>query len=136
MLKPDGLFLTRTYIREEGETWTPEKAVQEYRKTGSKKPYYSWALRDMYLAAYDHENDYVVLGNIWVIAKDLHEKGLITDEEMDYHNLMGNEGRTFKLAIFLRKEYEDLVKQYFEIHETFNATEPYCLKLFPLHVLK
>ncbi|MBI4453009.1 class I SAM-dependent methyltransferase [Candidatus Woesearchaeota archaeon] len=133
-LKKEGLFMPRTYIRDKDEHWTGEKVIEEYRKEGSKKPFYTWVIRNFYLSAYDSKKEFVVLKEVWKVVSSLHDKGLLTDEELEIcRNISLN--REFKFHIPLREDLDKMLKQFFFIKEIFFGTEPYLKGKLSLHVL-
>lgn len=133
-MKKDGIFMPRVYIRDKDEHWTGEKVIEEYRKEGSKKPFYTWVIRNFYLALYDTKKDYVVLKDVLAIASSLHDKGLLTDEELEICRNLSLE-REFKFHIPLRDDLNKMLKQFFLIKETFFGTEPYLKGKLSLHLL-
>ncbi len=135
MLKDDGLFIPRTYIRDQDERYTGLKAVKEFREERKGQHIHTAMTRNLFVAAYDFEKDMLVFTNAYKIMKDLHDKKLINDEELDYYNKLSLENREFKFfipeKIYLDKTFLDL----FKIKETFYGEEEYLRDQLPLHVL-
>ncbi|MBS3121759.1 RsmD family RNA methyltransferase [Candidatus Woesearchaeota archaeon] len=134
ILKKEGIFMPRTYIRDKDEHWTGEKVIKEYRKEGSKKPFYTWVIRNFYLSAYDSKKEFVVLKDVWTVITSLHDKSLLTDEELEICELLSLD-REFKFHIPLREELDKMLKEFFTIKEIFFGTELYLKRKLSLHVL-
>lgn len=135
MLKKDGFFMPRTYIRDKDERWTGEEAISQYRKEANGKSLYTWAGRNFYLAAYNFKIDKVVLKDVWDLIKKLHNKGLISDKEIGEYSRLSYEGRELEFFIPVKEELDKIFLKFFNIKEIFNGTEPYLKNKFPLHVL-
>ncbi|MFH1438959.1 MAG: class I SAM-dependent methyltransferase [Candidatus Woesearchaeota archaeon] len=137
MLKPNGLFMPRVHIKEDGERYSPEKAVDEYRKLGNPKPIYNYLMRNMYIAGYDFEQDYVLLDNVYAAGKHAFDKGLLTAEEFEIFDLCDFKDR--KKYLFYIPTRNDIIKflnEYFEIIDTFYGAECQQPEVYPLFVLK
>jgi len=140
LLKEDGLFMPRSFIKEKGERITPEEVIKKYREEGSKKPLFTWIGWDLYVAAYEvaaHKEgrDHIFVKEIWKFLVELHEKKLITDDELAEFNKLSLEDRNFYFYIPVKEELDESLKEKFEIKEIYYATEPYCKNKTTLHVL-
>ncbi len=133
-LKPNGLFMPRTYIRDKDETCTAEEAIKRYRKkTGQRL--YTGSTRDLYLAGYDFEKETVNFRKLWAMLIDLHAQKIVTDEEFeDYKKLSFDTDMHFYMPI--REEFDKLFEEFFTIKEIIHGPEPYLKeRMWPLHVL-
>ncbi len=136
MLKPGGLFLPRTYIRDKSERYTPEGIIKKYREGGNKKPMFSWTVRDIVVSAYNFEEDNAVFKDVGANMELLFQKGLITEEEYeDYKNLSFHD-REFNFYIPLREEFDSLLASFFKLEGIFHGKEAHLKKQLPIHVLK
>ena len=64
MLRDDGLFLPRSYVRDNAEHYTPEKIISEYRGRKQCLSLYTATNRGLYLAAYDFKLDRLFLKDV------------------------------------------------------------------------
>ncbi len=138
MLKKDGMLILRTYVREKGEKITPEQALEIYRKKQRKNKsinFLSYTLRNFHLSAYDFEKDYLVTRDVWKAVKDLHDKGLVSDEELELYRKIDVSNRDFQFFIPLKEWLEDIFSGIFSIAEVYNGTEEYINNQIPMHVL-
>lgn len=135
MLKKDGLFMPRIYIRGKNERYTGEKAIKEYREERKGQGLYSGLGRNLYIAAYDFDKDRNVLKDTWEIVIDLHKKGLLTDEELKEYSKLSLKNREFYFFIPVKEDHEKVLSGFFEIKDIFNATEDYVRGKMPLYVL-
>ncbi|MFH1769925.1 MAG: class I SAM-dependent methyltransferase [archaeon] len=133
LLAENGLLFTRNYIRYEGEEYTPEKAIEEYRREGKDWPFQAGTLRNFSLAGYNFDTQMVMLRDIWKGITRIHDKGLITDEEFkEYVNLsLDREGG---FCIPLKEESEKWHEEFFKEDDVFYATEPWMKKNLPVFV--
>jgi len=137
MLKKDGFFIPRTYIRFQGENITPEEVIKKYEKIKKKYGIIPGSLREFFLSAYDYEKDECTLGGVFIKIKEMCDKGLLTDEELDFfENKLSLKDRDFHFSMPEIKEFEKLALEYFEIVEVFYGTEPYLEDKLPMHVFK
>ncbi|MBT4540828.1 hypothetical protein HOC35_04915 [Candidatus Woesearchaeota archaeon] len=134
LLKQDGFFMPRTYIKEKNEKLTSEEAIKKYREEGSKKPVYTWVGRELYVSSYKEGKDRIILKEIWDEIIRLHENNLLTKDEVDELNQMSYKNRNLFFSMPIREEFDESIKKVFDIKEIFFATEPYSKKLYPLHV--
>lgn len=135
ILKDDGFFMPRTFVREKGETWNAEKVISEYRKEANGKPLYTWTFRHLMMAVYDYNKDFCVFKDIWAEIKKLHEKGIISKKELEEFNNWSMELREFKVYVPEREELDKILRKFFKIKKTFFGTEPYLKSMLPFHVL-
>ncbi len=134
MLKDDGLFLARTYIREKGERYTGEKAIKEYRKIG-KRIGLCGSARNLFLAVYNFRKDYLVFKDVWTLVEDLHARKIITDKELSGYRKFSWEDRNFIFFMPLRKDLEKDLSKFFKINGAFYGLKDYLRKKLPLYVL-
>ncbi|HLD42380.1 MAG TPA: class I SAM-dependent methyltransferase [Candidatus Nanoarchaeia archaeon] len=135
MLKKDGLFMPRTYVRGKNERIDPEKVIKEYRKKRDGSDLYTWLSRDLYLAAYDFKEDVVRFKDIWKVIKKMHDNGLFTDEELKEWRNNSFENREFHFIIPVKEEIEEILSEFFNIKQVFCGTEEYIHETLPLYVL-
>ena len=135
MLKYDGFFMPRTFVREKGETWNAEKVISEYRKEANRKSLYTWTFRPFVMAVYGYNKEFCVFKDVWTEIKKLHEKGLITNKELEEFSKWSMELREFKVYVPEREELDKILKEFFAIKETFFGAEPYLKNMLPFHVL-
>lgn len=135
MLKDDGFFMPRTFVREKGETWDAEKVIKEYRKEADGKPLYTWTFRHLMMAVYNYNTEFCVFKDIWTEIKKLYEKGLIFNKELKEFSNWSMELREFKVYIPEREELDKMFKEFFTIKETFFGIESYLKNMLPFHVL-
>ncbi|MBI4453008.1 hypothetical protein HY636_00015 [Candidatus Woesearchaeota archaeon] len=135
LLKDDGFFMPRTFVRELNERWTGEKVIEEYRKEANGKPLYTWTFRHLVMAVYNYNLGFCVFKDIWTEIKKLHEKGIITSKELEEFSKWSMENREFKVYVPEREELNKMLKQFFTIKETFFGAEPYLKNMLPFHVL-
>jgi hypothetical protein len=137
MLKKEGIFMPRSYIMDKDERLTAEEAVKQYREEGSKKPIYSWLGRDLYLPTQllDMKKGFFMLKDMWLLIIGLHNKGLLTNNELEEFSKLSYENREFRFFLPVLEDFENLLNEFFIIKETFYGTEPYLKNKFPLHVL-
>ncbi len=136
MLKPNGLFLPRLYMRGEEEKIAGEDAVKKYRKHGSKKPIYNHLVRDLYLAAYNFNKDTVLLKDIYSLASNLYKQKLLSDEELSLFDKLGMKDRLFSFYMPTKQVIEEEIKEYFQIVDVFYGAEDDNPELYPLYILK
>lgn len=135
MLKKDGLFMPRTYVRDKGERYNPEQVIKEYREERKGQPLFTGTIRNLNLAAYNFKKDRVIFKDMWKIVKDLHGRGIVSDEELEEYRNFSFENRDFRLFIPLRGELDKALSKFFDIKEIFYGTEEYLKGQLPLHVL-
>lgn len=135
MLKSGGLFLPRTYVRSQEERHTPEGIIKKYRKNGSKKPMFSWTVRDIMLSAYNFEDENLVFKDIWTNMNLLFKKGLITKEELENYRKLSFEKREFNFYFPEKKEFDKLLSNFFKLNGIFHSKKEYAKDNFPIHIL-
>jgi len=135
MLKLDGFFMPRVYVREKGESYTGEKVIKEYKEKRKGQTFYEGTIRNMYLAAYNLKKDMLHLHDVWILVEDLHKKRIINDKELQCYKRMCLKDNTFQFFIPLREALEKSFSTLFEIQEVFHGTEPFLQDKLPLYTL-
>lgn len=135
MLKKDGLFMPRIYVREKGERYTGEEAIREWREERKGQSLFTATERNLLMAVYDFKKDIVVFGDEWEMLKKLRKKGIISDDELEGYRKLALENSKFKFFIPLREELNKALYEFFVIEEIFNGTERYLMDKLPLYVL-
>lgn len=134
MLKNDGLFMARTYVRNKDERYTGEEVIKEYRKK-EKKDFYTWTIRNFFISAYNFKEDCITLKDAWNILMDLYNKKLINKGELDVYKNLSMKNREFKFFIPLIGWLDKTFLKFFKIKEIFYGKEKYLKDQLPLHVL-
>ena len=135
ILEKEGYFIPRTFVRGKDEKWAGEKAVEEYRKDGSKTPVYTWLGRNLYMSAFDYEKEMLTMNKNWLVIVDLQNKGLLSKKEVDELSKLNDKGRDTYFHIPVKEEFDAKLSKFFKIKSIFYGTEPYLKDKFPLHVL-
>ena len=134
MLKKDGFFMPRTYVRDRGERYTGEKVIKEYRTERKGQSLFTGTMRNFLVAAYDFDEERVIFSDIRQLVKELHNKGIMSDEEVEeYENFSLD--RDFRIFIPLREDIDMVFSGLFEIKEIFYGAEKYLKNQLPLYVL-
>jgi hypothetical protein len=138
MLKKDGFFMPRSYIRTPEETnFKVEEGIKEYRKKKHIYGLYTGMSRAFYIGAYNFKDDVSFLKDWFKAAEKMYKKGLINKKELDFFlDKVGWKDREFQFFIPLDKELTGTISEHFDILEVFYGTEPYLENKLPLHVLK
>ncbi|MBD3312828.1 methyltransferase domain-containing protein [Candidatus Woesearchaeota archaeon] len=135
MLKPEGRLMLRTDVREKGERYTPEEAVKGYENLPPEE-FYSFVTIRLHLAVYDFDKDYAVIGDVWKAAKDLHDRGIITESQLDMFTRMSYKDRDFRFFIPLKEWFEDVASGIVDIDDIGYGTEAFLKRRHPIYVLK
>lgn len=133
MLNKKGLFFSRNYIRYKGESYTTEKAIEEYRREGKDWPFIAGTLRNLCLAAFNPKTQMVKLSDIWKGIIRLHDKVLISDKEFKTYKKLTLE-REAGFCIPLRSEMEEWHEEFFKEEDVFCGTEPWLKENLPVYV--
>lgn len=134
MMEDDGYFMPRTYVRDNGEKYTGEKSIKEYRKEYPKDGVCSGTIRNLVLASYDFKKDYTMLKDVWKVVLNLYDKKIISSKELkEYENLSLN--RDFLFFMPLRSDLRKKFSKFFKIKEIFYGSEKHLKKNLSLHVL-
>ncbi len=134
MLKKNGIFMPRTYVRNKNERYTGEKVIKEHRRQG-KRDFYTWTIRNLFISAYNPKEDYIIIKDVWNILIDLYNKKLINKKELDVYRKLSMKDREFKFFIPERKYLDKTFLKFFNIKEIFYGKEEYLKGNLPLHVL-
>ena len=110
--------------------------IEKYRKQGSKKPIFTWLAKDLYLGAFKEGQEFILVKQIWENLVKLHEKELISDDELEELSKLSFEDRDFEFCIPVKDEFDAFFKEKFIIKEVFLTPEQYCCNKLCLHVLK
>lgn len=135
MLKKDGYFLPRTYVRDKDERYTGQKVINEYGKEGRDIDLLQQlTYRNLLLAVYDFKKESAILNNIWRLLKKLCQTGVVTKRELqEYENIV--KGWNFHVFIPEKQRLNSILKKYFVTKEIFYGKEHYLKNKFPIHVL-
>lgn len=136
LLKKEGSLIPRTFFKEKKEKITYEEMIEKYRKQGSKKPIFTWLAKDLYLGAFKEGQEFILVKQIWENLVKLHEKELISDDELEELSKLSFEDRDFEFCIPVKDEFDAFFKEKFIIKEVFLTPEQYCCNKLCLHVLK
>lgn len=135
-LKQDGFFAVRTYIHYPEEKHTLASIFSEYRKNRLSWGLYTGTIRDICLITQNKETFTATYADIWKTIKEAHEKGFISDEELQEYKNFGY--HKFKMIFHIPPNdfFNNLLTKFFDIDYIFHATEPYVMENHPTHVLK
>lgn len=134
MLKEDGFFMPRTYIREKGERMGPEEAINEYNSRHKGESVIVWTIRDLYLASYDLKSDSMTIRDVYKTVLGLHKKGILDDTQLEQYKKLSLE-RDSHFFFPLREWLEKVLSEFFRTKEIFYGKEGYLKGKLPLHVL-
>jgi hypothetical protein len=134
MLKKEGYFMPRSFVRDKDEDYTGESAIKEYREKWSNEGLYRGTVRNLFVSLVDKKTDSFMFRDGWRLIEKLHHDKIITDKEFEeYKNFSFD--RDFYVYIPIREDLDRIFLGFFKIKEIFYGKEKFLKDKLPLHVL-
>ncbi len=133
ILKDDGLFLTKTWIRIPKNRLSWKKILKIYRTKYKGKSFKNYM--NLYLHSYFYDKDHGSLHKQYLTMKKLYEEGKITKKEFSSILGLGYETTPLVLYLPLRNEFSKIVKKHMKISEIV-FPKPLGINKIPIYVLE
>ncbi len=136
VIKEDGLFLAKTWMRKPKSSLSFKKILSMYRKQ-SKKYKDCHHFTDLYNLSYlyDVKKDSASLKHMYFKMKELYEKNMLTKKE--FNSFCGLAYETTPLEVYLpfKKDLSKIINKKMKLAEII-YTKPVCIDKFPIYVCK